>query len=157
MKVPNGHQQGERPWKVGVLSVCTEAGPWPVLWNSGRALASSDLALGRPLAKLARKVWGAGGIRWLILEAGFVDGPWIRWMRERGTDTIIRLREGMDNHEAALGAAARVPAQAWQSVPLPKRRKGRPLPLHRDLLGLPDQPGGESLGLSIALCLMRDT
>jgi len=156
-KVPAGHHQEERHWKAAVLSVCTQAGPRPVLWNFGRAPATSDLALGRPLVKAAHKAWGAGRIRWLVVDAGFVDGPWMREMKERGTDTIIRIREGMDNYQTALRAGARAPAQAWQSGPLPKRRKGCPLPVRREILGLPDQPGWESLGLPIALCLVRDT
>ena len=156
-KVPAGHHQEERHWKAGVLSVCTPAGPRPVLWNFGPAPATSDLALGRPLVKLAQRVWGASRLRWLIVDAGFVDGPWLRGMKDRGTDTVLRLKEGMDNYEAAVRAAARVPAQAWARVPLPKRRPREARPLRRDILGLPDQPGWETLGLPLALCLVRDT
>jgi len=78
-------------------------------------------------------------------------------MKDRGTDTVLRLKEGMDNYEAAVRAAARVPAQAWARVPLPKRRPREARPLRRDILGLPDQPGWETLGLPLALCLVRDT
>jgi len=42
-------------------------------------------------------------------------------------------------------------------VALPKRPKGCELPLKRELLGLPDQPGWESLQRPAALCLVRDS
>lgn len=156
-KVPNGHHQEGRHWKAGVLSVCAKGGPYPMLWNFGLAPRMADLALARPLVKGALEEWEAGAIRWLIMDAGLVDGPWMRELKEQGIDTIIRIREGMDNWEAAVRFAKRAPPQAWQSVPLPKRRKGCALPLKRELLGLQDQPGWETLELPIALCLVRDS
>lgn len=156
-KIPNGHHQAGRHWKAAVLSVCGKGGPHPVLWNLGQAPQSADLALARPLVKAAREQWEPGAIRWLIMDAGLVDGPWMRELKEQGIDTIIRIREGMDNWEAALRAAKKASPAAWQKVALPKRRKGCPLPLRREILGLADQPGWESLGRPIALCLVRDT
>jgi hypothetical protein len=156
-KIPNGHHAQGRHWKAGVLSVCTPRGPFPVLWNFGPAPATSDLALGRPLARLARRVWGAKRLRWLIIDAGFVDGPWMRGLKQRGTDSIVRIKEGMDNYEVAVRVAQQAPAQAWQRVSLPQRPKGEALPVRRDLLGLPDQPGWETLGLPVALCVVRDS
>jgi hypothetical protein len=156
-RVPNGHHQTEGHHKAGVLSVCTEDGPLPMLWNFGPAPETADLALGRPLVETALDAWGAGVIRWLILDAGFVDGPWLRKLKEQATDCIIRIKEGMDNYQAAVRLARRAPAYAWQKVALPKRRKKSELPLKREILGLPDQPGWETLDLPIALCVVRDT
>ena len=156
-KVPNGHHQQGRHWKAAVLSVCGEGGPHPLLWNFGPAPQACDLALARPLVKAALQQWGQGAIEWLIMDAGFVDGPWIRALKEQAIDSIIRIKEGMDNWQAALTAAKKASPAAWQKVALPKRRKGCPLPLRREILGLPDQPGWETLDLPIALCLVRDT
>jgi hypothetical protein len=156
-RVPNGHHQEGRHWKAAVLSVCGQGGPHPMLWNLGQAPQSADLALARPLVKAAREQWDPGAIRWLIMDAGLVDGPWMRELKEQGIDTIIRIREGMDNWEAALRAAKKASPAAWQKMPLPKRRQGCPLPLRRELLGLKDQPGWETLDLPIALCLVRDS
>jgi hypothetical protein len=156
-KIPNGHHAEGRHWKAAVLSVCGGGGPHPLLWNFGQAPASADLALARPLVKAAREQWEPGAIRWLIMDAGLVDGPWMRELKEQGIDTIIRIREGMDNWEAARKAANKTFPAAWQEVPLPKRRKGCPLPLRREILGFQDQPGWETLDLPIALCLVRDS
>lgn len=156
-KVPNGHHSEERHWKAGVLSVCGKAGPHPMLWNFGSAPETADLVLARPLVKAALEAWGKEAIRWLILDAGFVDGAWLRELKEQGIDSVIRLREGMDNWEAARRAAEKASPAAWQQVALPKRPKGCELPLKRELLGLPDQPGWEALELPVALCLVRDT
>jgi hypothetical protein len=156
-KVPNGHHQQGRHWKAGVLSVCAKGGPYPMLWNFGEAPQTADLVLARPLVKAALEKWEAGAIRWLIMDAGLVDGPWLRELKEQGIDTVIRIREGMDSWEAAVRYARRAPPQAWQRVPLPKRHKGSPLPVKREILGLQDQPGWETLEVPIALSLVRDT
>jgi hypothetical protein len=155
-KIPNGHHQTECHWKAGVLSVCTPAGPQPMLWNFGEAPATGDLTLVRPLVDEAVKAWGVGAIRWLIMDAGFVDGPLLRQLKEQGADSVIRIREGMDNYQAAVRMAQRAPEGAWQSVPLPRRPKGSRLPLTREILGFADQPGWEALDLPVALCLVRD-
>jgi len=104
-KVPNGHHQEGRHWKAGVLSVCGKAGPHPVLWNFGLAPQTADLVLARSLVKAALEAWGQGAIRWLILDAGFVDGPWLHKLKGRSVDCIIRIKQGMDNYEAAVRAA----------------------------------------------------
>ena len=156
-KVPNGHHQEGRHWKAAALSVCRPQGPLPVLWSFGPAPQSADLTLGRELLAAAEQAWEPGRIRWLLLDAGFVDGPWLRALKERGIDSVIRIKEGMDNFEAARRAGERAPESAWQQVPLPKRHKGCPMPLKREVLGLRDQPGWENLDLAVALCLVRDT
>ena len=156
-RIPNGHHQTECHHKAGVLSVCTKQGPLPMLWNFGRAPETGDLSLGRPLLAKAQKAWGRGAIRWLLADAGFVDGPWLRKLKEQGTDCIIRIREGMDNYEAAVRQAKQAPASAWLKVALPKRRKKSELPLKREILGFQEQPGWETLDLPIALCVVRDT
>ena len=156
-RLPQGPHRGEYHVKSAVLSVCTPAGPQPLLWRFGKAPETADLTLARPLLKAARQAWGGGVIRWLILDAGFVDGPWLRTLKEQGTHTVIRIREGMDNYEAAVRQAQAVPPCAWQAAELPKRRPKERQPLRRDLLGFPDQPGWEGLDRPLSVCVVRDT
>ncbi len=156
-KIPNGHHRAGYHCKAAVLSVCTPAGPQAVLWRFGKAPETADLVLGRPLVRGAQRCWGRGVIRWLIVDAGFVDGPWLRRLQQRGTDTVIRIKEGMDNYEAALRQAQHAPAQAWQAVALPKRRPKERRPLRREVLGFVDQPGWEGLDLPLSVCVVRDT
>lgn len=155
--IPNGHHRGGYHWKSAVLSVCTEAGPQPVLWRFGNAPQTGDITLGRPLVRRAQLAWGKGAIRWLIADAGFVDGPWLRMLKERGTDTVIRIREGMDTYAVALRQAQAAPQTAWQPVALPQRRPKERRPGRREILGLLDQPGWQGLDLPISVCVVRDT
>ncbi len=155
--IPNGHHRPGYHGKTAVLSVCTPGGPQALLWRFGKAPEVGDITLGRPLVRWAQRAWGQGVIRWLILDAGFVDGPWLRALKVRGTDSVIRIREGMDNHTVALRHAQHAPPQAWQRVALPKRRKRETRPLRREVLGLVDQPGWEGLELPLSVCVVRDT
>ena len=156
-KIPNGHHRAGYHWKAAVLSVCTPAGPQALLGRFGKAPQTADLTLARPLVRRAQRAWGEGVIRWLLLDAGFVDGSWLRKLKRQGTDTVIRIKEGMDNYEAAVRQAQKAPAQAWQTVALPKRRPKERRPLRREGLGFGDQPGWEGLDLPISVCLVRDT
>jgi len=156
-RIPRGHHQAGYHWKSAVLSVCTQAGPLPVLWRFGKAPETADLTLARPLVRRAQHTWGRGVIRWLILDAGFVDGPWLRRLKIQGTDTVIRIKEGMDNYEAARRQAEAAPPRAWQAVALPKRRPKERQPLRREVLGLVDQPGWEGLDRPISVCVVGDT
>jgi hypothetical protein len=155
--IPNGHHAAGYHWKSAVLSVCTQVGPLPVLWRFGKAPETADLVLGRPLVRGAQRLWGRGVIRWLIADAGFVDGAWLRRLKQRGTDTVLRIREGMDNYEAALRQAQAAAPTAWQAVALPKRRPKERRPLGREVLGFVDQPGWEGLEVPISVCVVRDT
>ena len=155
--IPNGHHHAGYHWKTAVLSVCTAAGPQPLLWNFGPAPDTADLSLGRRLVAAARRAWGDKPMRWLIVDAGFIDGPWMRALKRRGTDTIIRIREGMDNYQAAVHRATQAPCSAWQAVALPKRRPPKVRPLRREILSLTDQPGWLGLDLPISICVVRDT
>jgi hypothetical protein len=156
-KIPNGHHACGYHWKSAVLSVCTPAGPQALLWRFGKAPGTADLVLGRPLVHRAQRAWGRGVIRWLILDAGFVDGPWLRKLKRQGTDTVIRIKEGMDNYEAALRQAEKAPLRAWQVVELPKRRPKERRPLRREVLGFVHQPGWEGLDLPISVGVVRDS
>lgn len=155
--IPNGHHRQGYHWKSAVLSVCTPDGPQAVLWRFGKAPQTADLVLARPLVRRAQRAWGRGVIRWLILDAGFVDGPWLRELKQQGTDTVIRIREGMDNYEATVRQAQQASLQAWRKVALPKRRPKERRPLRREVLGFVDQPGWEGLDLPISVCVVRDT
>ena len=139
--IPNGHHQPGYHLKTAVLSVCTPAGPQALLWRFGKAPHTADITLARPLVRAASSVWGPGAMQWLILDAGFVDGPWLRKLKLQGTDTVIRIREGMDNYEAAVRQAQQAASSAWRTVDLPKRRPKERRPLRREILGFLDQPG----------------
>lgn len=156
-RVPNGHHATERHWKTAVLSVVTRRGTFPLLWRFGPAPDTGDVTLARPLVADAQTAWGPGALGTLLLDAGFIDGAWLRELVDAGVRVILRLREDMDPVQAAL---AQAPARTdWASAPLPKRREtpGRPRLVRRELVGFADWPGWEAYGRDLALCLVRDT
>lgn len=156
-RLPNGHHATERHWKTAVLSVLTKHGTFPLLWRFGPAPDTGDVTLARPLVAEARAAWGDGAIGTLLLDAGFVDGAWVRELADAGLRVILRLRENMDPVQAALAQAAT--RTDWAPVPRPKRREtpGRPRLVRREIASFTDWPGWEAYGQDLALCLVRDT
>lgn len=155
--MPNGHHAPERHWKTAVLSVLTKQGAFPLLWRFGPAPDTGDVTLAKLLLADARAAWGAGAIGTLLVDAGFIDGAWLRELAAAGLRVIIRLRETMDPVQAAV---AQAPTRTdWLAVPRPARREtpGRPRLLRRELVGFADWPGWEAYGQELALCLVRDT
>jgi len=156
-RLPNGHHATERHWKTAVLSVITKQGTFPLLWRFGAAPATGDITLARPLVAEARAAWGEGALGTLLLDAGFVDGAWLRELADAGVRVLVRLRETMDPVQAALAAA--VTRTDWQAAPLPRRRErpGKAPLARRELVGVTDWPGWDAYGRDLALCLVRDT
>ena len=156
-RLPNGHHAPERHWKIAVLSVITPQGTLPLLWRFGPSPETGDVTLARPLVADARAAWGEGAIGTLLMDAGFVDGVWVRELADAGLRVILRLRENMDPVQAALAQAAT--RTDWQAVPLPKRpaRPGKAPLVRRALVGGTDWPGWDAYGGDLALCLVRDT
>jgi len=156
-RVPNGHHATERHWKAAVLSVITKQGTFPLLWRFGPAPETGDVTLARPLVADARTAWGAGAIGTLLMDAGFIDGAWLRDLADAGLRVIVRLRETMDPVKAVLDHAST--RTDWQAVPLPKRREkpDRARLLRREIVGVTDWPGWGAYGRDLALCLVRDT
>jgi hypothetical protein len=156
-RLPTGHHAPARHWKTAVLSVLTPHGAVPLLWEFGPAPDTGDLTLAKPLVQAAQTAWGAGAITTLIMDAGFLDGDWLRTLATAGLQVIIRVRENMDPVQAAVAAAPT--RRDWQRVPLPQRpvTATRPPLRRREILGFPDWPGWEAYDGNLALCLVRDT
>ena len=156
-RLPNGHHATARHWKTAVLSVVTKQGTCPLLWRFGPAPETGDVTLARPLVADARAAWGDAAIGTLLVDAGFLDGAWLRELVDAGLRVIIRLREVMDPVQAAL---AQAPTRTdWQTVPLPKRRArpGKSPLVRREIVGFTDWPGWDAYGRDLALCLVRDS
>jgi hypothetical protein len=152
--IPNGHARNAAHWKAMVLSVMTEEATLPISWQFGPAPKSHELALAKPLLKEVRPLlWGDDQVT-LLVDAGFIDGGWLRELHDSKTRVIIRIREKMD-----LFVAARAQAEKrtdWRSAALPKRPATSAMPVRRDLLSLTCQPGWEAFKGDVALCLVRD-
>jgi len=151
-RVKRGATAQEVHLKVAVLSVLTPMGALPLLWRFGTP-RDGDIDLARTLWEDAVALFGPGACRQLLIDAGFIDGPWVASVHAQGTTVFLRLREVMDPCVAAAAQSDRV----WQPAPLPKRPATAPQPIRREITGCTDWPGWENFGQDLALCLVRDT
>jgi hypothetical protein len=155
-RVPQGQTAETLHLKVAVLSVLTPDGALPLLWRFGTP-QDGDITLARPLWDDAVRLWGAGACRTLLVDAGFLDGPWLAQVHGQGTTVLTRLRDTMDPLVAARAYVAAHPALPWETVPAPKRPAGHERPVRREIVGLTDWPGWDAFGQDLALCLVCDT
>ena len=119
--VPAGHFH--RPgvqWKACVLGLRGAGRLFPMLWDftTRGPGEQGDLTQGRHLIAQARKAWGEGVIRRLLVDRGFSDGLWISELKTDGIDTVIGLREDMDLYEDMLGLS-RLDDARWVPAPGP--------------------------------------
>ena len=142
--------------KVAVLSVVTPHGALPLLWRFGTP-AEGDTTLARALWDDVEALWGKGACATLLVDAGFLDGPWMAARHAEGTVVVTRLREDMDPCVAADAWLATQPAVAWAPAALPQRPADKVSPRRREIASLPEWPGWAPYGRDLALCVVRDT
>jgi hypothetical protein len=157
VRVPAGRGCAEdRHFKLIVLSVIIDGRAIPFLWNycTGK---DGEITLAKQLWKNAIKLWGKGACRQLLVDAGFINGPWLKQLHAQGTEVITRIREKMEPFVFAVACVDNDAEQKWEQVPIPKRPKGHERPLQREITGLQEWPGWDTYGQNLAICLVRDT
>jgi hypothetical protein len=151
--VPPGAHTPEQDFKACVLGVWQESTVWPLLW----ALVDGtehEGTVGKKVFAAAEKVLGAGTIRHLLIDRGYLDGQWITQLYERGTRVTIGVREDMLIMEELMNWGRSLNAD-WKPVDPPKIHQ-EPLP-QRAVLGV-SHLEGEWLTCDAPLsgCLIRD-
>jgi hypothetical protein len=155
--VPAGHfQRPGTQLKACVLGLRSAGRVFPLLWDFTTCGPGqeADLTQGRHLIAEARKAWGEGVIRRLLVDRGFIDGPWISELTAAGIDTIIGLREDMDLYEDMLGLSRLDDAQ-WVPAPGPILHE-EVLP-QRALCHLTDLETWTSCSVPLQGLVIRDT
>ena len=155
--VPAGHFH--RPGvqlKACVLGLRGAGRLFPMLWDftTRGPGEQGDLTQGRHLIAQARKAWGEGVIRRLLVDRGFSDGLWISELKTDGIDTVIGLREDMDLYEDMLGLS-RLDDARWVPAPGPILHEGV-LP-ERALCHLTDLETWSSCSVPLQGLVIRDT
>jgi hypothetical protein len=154
IRVPAGHfKRREKHYKLCVLSVRYRGHAVPVLWRFVRA-HMADVRVGKQVVKAAVRAFGAGVVRLLLPDRGFLDGGWMKQLKEQhGVDTVIGVRRDMLIFEDLMGLAL-LHEDEWQVAKPPKLHQ-KPLP-KRFILGINELTTWEAYDGPLNACLIRD-
>lgn len=151
---PKGRWVEPGHYKVCVLGIWQESVVWPVLW-AFQEESVHETKLGKQLLAAAEEALGPGFIRHLLIDRGFIDGPWLTRLWEQGTQVTIGVREDMLILEE-MRNLARLPDTVWEEVPPPKNH--RDPPPRREITAFTDLSGEWSeCEAPLCGCLIRDT
>jgi hypothetical protein len=151
---PRGNWVSAGNYKACVLGILQDTTVWPMLWLLGNA-DPHETVVGKKLLAAAEEVLGPGFIRHLLLDRGYIDGPWLTELWRKGTQVTIGVREDMLVLEEMCNLT-RLPDTVWEEVPPPKNHEDPPP--HREITGF----GYLSREWSecqapLSGCLIRDT
>jgi hypothetical protein len=152
--VPNGAHTDPHEFKVCVLGVWQGSVVWPLLWAFVPE-SVNETKVGKKVFKAAEEVLGEGTIRHLLVDRGFLDGPWITKLYNHGTRVTIGVKEDMLVMEE-MKNLSRLSDAEWSPVAPPKIHEG-PVP-ERSVMGFGHLQGEwENCDAPLSGCLIRDT
>ena len=151
---PRGNRVPAGDYKACVLGILQDTVVWPMLWLLGDA-DPHETVVGKKLLAAAEEVLGPGFIRHLLIDRGYIDGPWLTELWRQGTQVTIGVREDMLILEE-MGNLARLPDTLWEEVPPPKNHEDPPP--QREITAF-ENLSGEWVECQAPLCgcLIRDT
>lgn len=117
-RVPRGAHAEAMSFKVCVLGVWQKSVVWPLLWASV-ADTENETVVGQKLFAVAEEVLGEKFIRHLLIDRGYLDGPWIAELHRRGTRVTIGVKEKMLVLEE-MHNLSRLAEAVWTTVEPPK-------------------------------------
>jgi hypothetical protein len=152
--VPRGAHTEALSFKACILGVWQESVVWPLLWAFVPD-TENETVVGQKLFAAAEEALGQGFIRHLLIDRGYLDGPWIAELHQRGTRVTIGVKENMLVLEE-MHNLSRLADAVWTEVEPPKIH-GQPPP-QRAIMGFTHLQN-EWIGASVPLsgCLIRDT
>jgi len=151
---PQGNRVPAGEYKACVLGILQDTTVWPMLWLLGGA-DLHETVVGKKLLAAAEEGLGAGFIRHLLIDRGYLDGHWLTELWQKGTTVTIGVREDMLVLEEMRNLAT-LPDTIWEEVPPPKNHEDPPP--RREITGFSNL-SGEWSGCPAPLsgCLIRDT
>jgi len=153
ISVPRGAHSEAFAFKACVLGVWQQATVWPLLWSFVPE-TENETVVGKRLFAAAQEVLGAGFIRHLLLDAGYIDGRWIGELYQQGTRVTIRTKEDMLVFEEMRNLQY-LTDTVWTEVATPKLHQ-RPTP-QRLVTGFTDLQGEWSTCQApLSGCLVQD-
>lgn len=153
-RVPTGAHTEAFDFKVCVLGVWQDSVVWPLVW-AFVGDSENETLVGKRVFAAAEETLGEGVIRHLLIDRGYLDGPWLTQLHERGTRVTIGVKDKMLILEE-MHNLSRLSDTVWTEVD-PPQLHDKPLP-QRAVTGFTDLQG-EWAGCEAPLCgcLIRDT
>jgi hypothetical protein len=150
------HLKGSRQeYKWCALMLWTPRGVFPVAIEFSPVPGDGETTIGKRLVARAIQTYGPGFLRVLVMDAGYLDGTWLRELKEEhGIDWILKGKE-----EMIVVAEMRKMAEErgkWRPAPPPKLdgpKEERPT---RHICFTPDLYGFVTYGLPVNGCVVRD-
>ncbi len=142
-------------YKWCALLLWTPQGPIPVALEFSPVPGDGETTIGQRVVARALARYGEGFLRLLIMDSGYLDGPWLRALKEEhAIDWVIKAKADM----VVVTEMERL-AQAkgvWRPAPPPKLDlPGERLPT-RHLCHTPTLFGFTTYGLPVNGCVVRD-
>lgn len=142
-------------YKWCALLLWTPRGLFPVALEFSPVPGDGETTIGRRVVARARATYGAGFLRLLIMDAGYLDGPWLRELQtEHGIDWVIKAKEGM----VVVQEMERLAQErgVWRPAPPPKLDLPQEQLPTRRLCHTPVLYGFTTYGLPVNGCVVRD-
>jgi hypothetical protein len=115
----------------------------------------NETVVGKRVFAAAEETLGEGVIRHLLIDRGYLDGPWLTELHERGTQVTIGVKDKMLILEE-MHNLSRLSDAEWIEVDPPKLHD-KPLP-QREVTGFTDlQDEWAGCEAPVCGCLIRDT
>lgn len=142
-------------YKWCALMLFTPRGLLPVAVAFSPVPGEGETTIGKRLIARALATYGKGFLRVLLMDSGYLDGEWLRWLKEeQGIDWIIKAKEGMVVLEEMQRAAAR--GGKWRAAPPPKLDLPKEQLPVRQLCHVGTLYGFVTYGAPVNGCLVRD-
>lgn len=80
--------------------ILQQVGPGPPFVVDWRVRGpGQELAAGKEMVEQLRADLGPAAIRWLLMDAAYVDGAWLAELQQQGIGAVVRVRENMQIFE----------------------------------------------------------
>jgi hypothetical protein len=142
-------------YKWCALLLWTPQGLFPVALEFSPVPGDGETTIGKRLVARALQTYGEGFLRLLIMDAGYLDGEWLRELTDtQGIDWVIKAKAGMVVVEEMerLTAAKGV----WRPAPPPKLELPPEQLPTRHLGHTPTLYGFATYGRAVNGCVVRD-
>ena len=142
-------------YKWCALLLSTPRGLFPVALEFSPVPGDGETTIGQRVVARALATYGAGFLRLLIMDAGYLDGAWLRALKdEHGIDWVIKAKADM---VVVTEMERRAQEQGvWRPAPPPKLELPPEQLPTRHLCHTPTLYGLGTYGLPVNGCVVRD-
>lgn len=142
-------------YKWCALLLWTPQGLFPVALEFSPVPGDGETTIGQRVVARALATYGAGFLQLLIMDAGYLDGEWLRELKAaHGIDWLIKAKEKM----TVVQEMERVAQEqgVWRPAPPPQLDLPREQLPRRHLCHTPTLYGFTTYGLPVNGCVVRD-